>query len=66
MAKQGRVRLGFPEAFVDAALSLLAEAIGHPHLVTNEVEKALGRPARTFAEWAASRASAFKNGRDEA
>jgi uncharacterized protein YbjT (DUF2867 family) len=59
-AKQGMVGLGFPEGFVDAYLSLLAEAVGRPALVTNEVEKALGRPARSYAEWVADHAAAFR------
>jgi len=57
-ARQGM--LGFPEGFVDAYLSLLAEAVGRPALVTDEVDKALGRPARTYAEWVADHAAAFQ------
>jgi uncharacterized protein YbjT (DUF2867 family) len=60
-AKQGMVGLGFPEAFVEAYLSLLAETVGQPALVTDEVDKAVGRPARTFADWAAEHAAAFQN-----
>jgi hypothetical protein len=52
--------LGFPEAFVDAYLALLAEAVGRPALVTGEVDKALGHPARTYAEWVADHAVAFR------
>ncbi len=60
-AKQGMVGLGFPEAFVEAYLSLLAETVGRPAVVTDEVDKAVGRPARTFADWAAEHAAAFQN-----
>ncbi len=59
-ARQGMLGLGFPEGFVDAYLSLLAEAVGRPALVTDEVDKALGRPARTYAEWVADHAAAFQ------
>jgi uncharacterized protein YbjT (DUF2867 family) len=59
-AKQGMIGLGLSEGFVDAYLSLLAEAVGQPALVSDEVDKALGRPARTYAEWVADHAAAFR------
>jgi uncharacterized protein YbjT (DUF2867 family) len=59
-ARQGMIGLGFPEAFVDAYLALLAETVGKPALVTDEVDEVLGRPARTLGQWAADHAAAFR------
>jgi uncharacterized protein YbjT (DUF2867 family) len=45
------VGLGFPAAFADAYMGLLADTVERPALVTHEVDKILGRPATTFADW---------------
>ncbi|MFD0898835.1 NAD(P)H-binding protein [Actinomadura sediminis] len=58
--KAQMARNGFPEAFVCSYLALAARSVGRPALVTTEVEKILGRPARTFAEWAADHAQDFR------
>jgi uncharacterized protein YbjT (DUF2867 family) len=50
-AKQGMVQRGFPEPFVEALMARYARGVGQPAPVTGEVEKILGRPARTYAEW---------------
>ncbi|MEV5837221.1 NAD(P)H-binding protein [Nocardia sp. NPDC052112] len=60
MVRQGMVARGFPEDFVDSLLTRYADGIGQPAPVTDWVEKILGR-ARTFAEWAADHAAAFRN-----
>lgn len=61
-ARQGMLQhTGFPEGFVDAYLALLSRAVGHPALTTGEVDKILGRPALTFAEWAADHAATFRS-----
>jgi len=38
-----------------------AKKVGQAAPLTGEVEKILGRPALTFAEWASDHASAFRN-----
>ncbi|MFB4314923.1 NAD(P)H-binding protein [Actinomadura sp. 21ATH] len=48
--------IGLPEAFADAYLAAIVKSVGRPALVTGEIEKILGRPALTFAEWAADHA----------
>ena len=61
VAKQGMVQQGIPEAFVEALLARYAREVGQPAPVTGEVERVLGRPARTYAEWVADHAAAFQN-----
>lgn len=51
--------IGFPATFADAYLAMLAQAVGRPALVTGEVEKILGRPAQSFAAWAATHTELF-------
>jgi uncharacterized protein YbjT (DUF2867 family) len=60
-AKQGMVQHGFPEPFVEALMARYARGVGQPAPLTGEVEKILGRPARTYAEWVADHADAFRN-----
>ncbi len=49
----------FPEAVLDSLLSV-AETLGNtPATVNNNIERVLGRPARTFAEWLRDNKSAF-------
>ena len=60
-AKQGLVAHGLPEPFVAALLAVQAEAAGQPAFVSGEVEKVLGRPARSFARWAADHAAEFRD-----
>jgi hypothetical protein len=38
-----------------------ARVVGQVAPVTGEVERILGRPARTYAEWVADHAAAFGN-----
>lgn len=52
-AKEGMIQRGLPEPFVSALMDRYARGVGQPAHTTGEVEKILGRPARTFAEWAA-------------
>lgn len=53
---------GFPEPFVTALMARYAKHADTPqHPPTGEVEKILGRPARTFAEWVSDHATAFQN-----
>ncbi|MGV0742182.1 NmrA family NAD(P)-binding protein [Mycolicibacterium sp. XJ870] len=53
------VAMGFPAEFADGYLALLSDAVGTPALVTHEVQKILGRPATTFAEWVATHRDRF-------
>jgi len=46
-------------AFADLALASWAELVGTPEPVTDDVARVLGRPARTFADWAADHAADF-------
>jgi hypothetical protein len=60
-AKRGMVEHGIPEPFAQALLSRQANGNGQPAFVSGEVEKILGRPALTFAEWAADHAADFRH-----
>ncbi|MEV4475278.1 NAD(P)H-binding protein [Nonomuraea sp. NPDC049504] len=57
---QGMVQRGFPQAFVAALLARYARGAGPAEAVTDEVAKILGRPARTYADWVADHATAFR------
>jgi len=59
-ARQGMVAQGLPEPFVQALLARYARGVGQAAPVSGEVEKLLGRPARTYARWAADHAAAFR------
>jgi uncharacterized protein YbjT (DUF2867 family) len=65
VAKQGMVQQGIPEAFVEALMARYAREVGQPAPVTGEVERILGRPARTYAEWVADHAAAFRNEQEQ-
>jgi uncharacterized protein YbjT (DUF2867 family) len=49
-----------PEHIVDTMLDLFAQSVGREALVTETVETVTGHPARTFAQWAADHANAFR------
>jgi hypothetical protein len=61
VVRQGMVQQGIPEAFVEALMARYPREVGQPAPVTGEVERILGRPARTYAEWVADHADAFRN-----
>jgi uncharacterized protein YbjT (DUF2867 family) len=61
VAKQGMAQQGIPEPFVEALLARYAREVGQPAPDTGEVERIFGRPARTYAEWVADHAAAFRN-----
>lgn len=61
LVRQRFVDLGFPAAFADAYMGLLADTVDRPALVTHEVDKILGRPATTFADWVADHRELFAN-----
>ncbi len=58
-AKQGMVQQGIPEPFVEVLMARYAREIGEPAPVTGQVQRILGRPGRTYAEWAADHAAVF-------
>lgn len=51
LVRQRFVDIGFPEAFADAYMGLLAETVQRPAQVTADVEKILEHPATPFASW---------------
>lgn len=59
-ATQGMIQQGIPEPFVRALMARYAREVGQAAPVTGEVERILGRPARTYAEWVADHAAAFQ------
>ncbi len=57
--RQRFIGLGFPAEFADAYIAMLAETVDEPAFVTHEVEKILGRPATTFADWVSGHRDLF-------
>jgi uncharacterized protein YbjT (DUF2867 family) len=55
------VDIGFPAAFGDAYVAMLADTVYHAALVTHDVEKILGRPATSFARWVSEHRNLFAN-----
>ncbi|OBH89385.1 NAD(P)H-binding protein [Mycobacterium scrofulaceum] len=57
--RQRFIGLGFPAAFGDAYIAMLASTLDAPALVTHDVEKILGRPATPFTQWVAEHRDVF-------
>ncbi|MEH0630267.1 MULTISPECIES: NAD(P)H-binding protein [Streptomyces] len=57
--RQGMLAQGLPEEIPDRLLGSLADYALRPGPTTDTVEALLGRPARTFADWARDNAPAF-------
>jgi len=57
---RGRMLGYMPGPVVDATLGVLGTPSADEQTVTPDIERVLGRPARTFADWAARNAAAFK------
>ncbi|MFJ1967300.1 NAD(P)H-binding protein [Streptomyces sp. NPDC087903] len=57
--RQGMLAQGIPEEVPDRLLGSLADYAQRPGPTTSAVEDLLGRPARTFADWARDNAPAF-------
>ena len=51
VVRQRFIDIGFSAEFADAYINLLAMTVDTPALVTQEVDKILCRPARSFARW---------------
>jgi uncharacterized protein YbjT (DUF2867 family) len=49
-----------PEPVVESTLDILGTPTPHEQSATSDVEKIVGRPPRSFAEWAARNADAFR------
>jgi uncharacterized protein YbjT (DUF2867 family) len=60
VAKRAMVERGLPEPLVVRILALLARGLEERPVVTDEVERILGRPAKTFGQWVVDRADAFR------
>jgi hypothetical protein len=50
---------GMPEDVPDRLLGSLADYAREPGPTTDTVQRLLGRPARTYANWAAEHSAAF-------
>ena len=61
VVRQRFIAIGFGAEFADAYNAMLAETLGKPALVTHDVEKILGRPALTFAQWLSEHRDLFTN-----
>jgi uncharacterized protein YbjT (DUF2867 family) len=61
VARKAMVERGFPDGFVAALLAMQARSVGVPAPVTDEVPRRLGRPALSFARWAADNAYVFRS-----
>jgi uncharacterized protein YbjT (DUF2867 family) len=59
MVRQRFIAIGFGADFADAYISMLAETLDKPALVTHDVEKILGRPATPFAQWVSEHRDVF-------
>ena len=60
-AAQGIITLGLPRSFADAMMARYSRELENPYPVTDGVEKTLGRPARSYAEWVVDHTSAFQS-----
>lgn len=59
--RQAMLAQGLPEEIPDRLLGSLADYAKQPGPSSDTVERILGRPALTFAEWAAENAAAFRD-----
>jgi uncharacterized protein YbjT (DUF2867 family) len=59
LVRQRFAAIGFPAAFADGYIAVLATTLDTPALVTHDVEKILGRPATTFADAITARRDLF-------
>jgi uncharacterized protein YbjT (DUF2867 family) len=57
---RARMLTYMPEPVVEATLDVLGEPSADEQRVSPDVERVLGRPARTFADWAVRNVNAFK------
>ncbi len=61
LVRQRFIDLGFSAEFADAYMGLLEETVSKPALVTDDVEKILGRAPQTFGDAIRARRDLFSN-----
>jgi uncharacterized protein YbjT (DUF2867 family) len=61
LVRQRFVALGFPAEFGDAYVAMLSDTVEKPAVVTNDIEKIVGRPATSFDQWVADHRTLFTN-----
>jgi uncharacterized protein YbjT (DUF2867 family) len=61
LVRERFIGLSFPAEFANAYTAMLAETLENPAFVTQDVEKILGRPATTFADWVSAHRELFTN-----
>ena len=61
LVRQRLIGLGFPTAFADAYIAFQSATVDKPALVTHEVDKILGHPAESFAQWVSDHRGLFTN-----
>ncbi|MEV5508808.1 NAD(P)H-binding protein [Streptomyces orinoci] len=61
LVRQSMLAQGLPQEVADRMLGYNAACLEQPGPTTNTVARLLGRPALTFADWAAENAAAFRN-----
>jgi uncharacterized protein YbjT (DUF2867 family) len=59
VVRQRFLALGFTAEFADAYIAMQADTLDKPVLVSHDVEKILGRPATSFAQWVAEHRAMF-------
>jgi uncharacterized protein YbjT (DUF2867 family) len=59
LVRQRFIGIGLGAEFADAYMSMLAESVGNPALVTHDVEKITGHPATSFAQWVSDHRQLF-------
>jgi uncharacterized protein YbjT (DUF2867 family) len=59
VVRQRFLGIGFTAEFADAYIAMQADTLDKPALVTHDVEKILGRPATSFAQWVAEHRAMF-------
>ncbi|OBK36804.1 nucleoside-diphosphate sugar epimerase [Mycobacterium sp. 1245111.1] len=61
LVRQRFVGLGFPREFGDAYIAMLAATIDQPAVVTDDVQRILGRPAQSLEQWVIEHKNMFAN-----
>lgn len=61
LVRQRFVGLGFPPEFGDAYITMLATTIDQPAVVTDGVQRILGRPAQSLEQWVIEHKNIFAN-----
>jgi uncharacterized protein YbjT (DUF2867 family) len=59
--RQSFVEAGFPPEFGDAYIAFLSATVAKPAMVTRDIEKILGRSARSFSQWVTEHRDVFTN-----